>query len=474
MLTRSTIVGITRKALELGLVRPGSKAAPAGPLLSNPQFAAMNTTFTNNMGADGFTWSQGYPILVDKFNKIVTTAESLAGDHKLVFSNDGGASWTDGATAYIVLTRGCITYDSTNDLIHALWSAAASTDGVIYRRYSITRDGSNNITAITQVAGVNLQMDFQGSGTMDYQHPVIMWLNDAAYAPNGAVVCIWSARNNAAPVGSELRASMRILSNNTSDNTAGNWVSLGANSTTGIGNAPSVAYTALATTTHNGGLWVSAYRKQAGTHAKDLYLVYGDPQPTPGVWQWRRCPWNSGSSNWNNTFTTPATISNIQRAGSDTGYGLKYQLGTKLLEDTGNDKIWVGLATWKDNVNGDTWGFVGLDNADGIGALVDVYSANGAHSYAPTGDLMFDATSSNLVASYLKTSGGGTYLRPYAASNGAAASSEVLVFNSSQTDIPLLWQGGRYGTSSPHKLLVMFRNTAATHLGFFGTMDWNG
>jgi hypothetical protein len=446
--------------------------------LSSPSFAIQNTTTSNSMGADGYSWSQAFPIIVDAFGKIIIIGEDSSNNHKFTYSNDNGATWADGSISQAAITRGSAAWDSVNDKLHVLWQAEATTDGIIYRRYSITRDGSNNITDITRPeTGINLQLDFDGATTgADFgTFPVMLWLNDAAYGTNGAIVAFWNASRGGK---GEIRASMRVLSNTSADNTASNWVSLGASSTDSIGQAPSVAYTALQTfgttgySANNSGFSVS--RKIASTHAKDLYLFYFDGATGVNSYKWRRLPWNSGSSNWNNTFTTPATISPSRRAGTDTGYSLKAQLITKPVEDKINDRVYISWANWKDDTAGDTVSYAYVDSSDTLSSVVDVYSAGGAHSYAPSMDIVFDQGRSVLAVSYIKTSTQNIYVQTFQGTTQHQA--ETAMFTASSCDIPLLWSDpntelARFNTD---KLLSVFRNTAATKVGYAGTMTWAG
>ena len=148
--------------------------------------------------ADGFTWAQGNPMVIDNFGKYIVLSQWLSGGsntNSFVVSNDDGNSWVypthtgmASASGELFLIRGSMAYDSINDLVHVLWNAADPGDGVIYRRYSISRDGSNNITGFTRVSGVNLQLDYQNSGSMLYVHPVLIFCEDIG--DHGAILCL--------------------------------------------------------------------------------------------------------------------------------------------------------------------------------------------------------------------------------------------------------------------------------------------
>lgn len=462
--------------LAMNMVAASHKGPPA---LGGATFAYQNTTVTNDLSADGYSWANARPIMADQYGKLIVLAQrnnSGGKTHTFVYSNDGGATWSDSAVASGSLDRGTAVYDSVNDLVHVLWSAAAATDGIIYRRYSFTRDGSQNITGISQVAGVNLQLDFQNAGTMSYQHPQLLWLNDAGFGANGALLAVWSARNAGGVSNkNEIRASMRVLSNSAADNTAGNWAAPVAADSTSIDQSPQVAYSALVVNNAVGIAYPSIGRKATGTHALDVYLCYhdGSNTATSGVWRWRRLRWNSGANNWSTGLTTDTLITNVQRGGADTGYSLKNQLGSFVHQDTANDRMLFGLATWKSNADGDTWGYVGINGDDSLTSLVDAYSSGGAHSFAPTGDLCYDAVGQRIVVSWLTSGAEYVQVRLYA---GLAPAGSVITAYSavspSGADIPLLYPR-RSG-----KLLMLFRDRvdqvgAPLYRGLFGSLNWS-
>lgn len=456
----------------------GGGGGAAAPSIAAPSFAYQNTTFTNDESDDGTGWTNSRPITVDQYGKLIAIIQrhnSGTKLHTLCYSNDGGATWADSAISSGFLDRGSAVYDSANDLVHVLWNAAAATDGVIYRRYSISRGAANTITGFTQVAGVNLQIDFENAGTMAYQHPCILWLNDAGFGANGALLCVWSARNSAAATTkAEIRASLRVLSNTVADNTASNWAAPVSAATSLIGQSPQVPYSILQSGAGSI-MWPSIGRKTTGTNAKDVYLCYHNGEAAgSGQWRFRRLRWNAGSSNWSTGLSTDTLITASQRAGSDTGYSLKYQLGTYVWEDTAHDRMVYGLATWKSNAAGDTWGLSLLDSADGV-TLADAYSAGGVHSFAPTGDICYDATSDRIVAAWLTTTQ--EYVQAQLFSGATAQGSPQTIYNTvspSGCDIPLLYP------RLSGKLLVMFRDRvnqtppsgSPRFRGLFGTLTW--
>lgn len=93
--------------------------------------------------------------------------------------NNNGSTWTEGAESYTFLTRGSIGYDTINDKLHVIWTGDGASDGIIYRRYGIARDGSNNITAITREDSSDINLQLDTSASRDLTQPVVLWLNDA-------------------------------------------------------------------------------------------------------------------------------------------------------------------------------------------------------------------------------------------------------------------------------------------------------
>lgn len=449
----------------------GTPAAP-DPALSNPSFIYQDTTYTNDLSSDGYSWANALPLTIDQYGKIICLVQrnnSGIKQHNFVYSNDNGVTWADAGLSSQFLERGSVAYDTINDLLHVNWLATSASDGIIYRRYAIARDGSNNITGITQVAGINLQLDFENAGSMSYQHPLILWCSDIGV--NGALLCVWSARNALGVANkNEIRASMRVLSNTVADNIAGNWAAPVTADLTSINQSPQVAYSALVVNNNGAILFPSIGRKANGTNALDVYLAYTNGA-VPFQWRWRRLRWNV--SDWSTGLSADALITSSQRAGTDTGYALKYQLGTALHLDTINDRMLFGLATWKDDTNGDTWGYIGINADDSLTALVDAYSSGGAHSFAPVGDICYDTTAQRIVISWITSATEWTQVRLY--NSLATAGGIVTAYDTVSpdgVDIPLLY------TRLNGKVLMVFRDRvdqagANLYRGLFDTLDWS-
>jgi hypothetical protein len=445
--------------------------------------AAMNTSNTNNLGADGLTWAQGYQPTIDQYGKIVTMVQINSSGLAWLVSNNSGASWSDigtsGDSAYpIPVTRMAMAYDRINDKFHVLY-AGTSTDGMIYRRYTPTRDGSNNISAFTKDVNTNLQLDFNASG--DYQHPLLFFMSDIG--ANGALVAIWHAHKSAG--GTEVRASMRVLTNAAADGVAGNWTHLGVNSVDAISMAPAVAYTALFSTTNTnaGNGWPCVVRKPetAPTNAKDLSIFYVENVGgTTLTWRNRRMRWASGSSNWATGLTAAVSVGALLRAGTNSGYTLKYQIGSKPVYIPGADKIAFAYCDWKDNTNGDTWLFKYVDSADVVSSAVDVYSGLAANMHATifiTGDIAYDSESGRLIVTYTNLPAKDALVTLYDGTTQVMA--PATFFSSKPCDIPIVLNDRVGG-----KTIFLFRdfNTAARnnpptytppYLGYWATGSWS-
>ncbi len=470
----------TRVATAVPTATPLPTATPfVEPRLSAPEFALQNTPASNDLTQDGYSWSQANPIIIDKFDKIILPAQRNNGGSKsnaFIFSNDAGHSWQDNAAfpAEGYIERGTAAYDPENDVIHVLWVGQSADDGILYRRYSISRDGAHNITGIEKTKDVNLILDHQTDGAMYYQHPALIYLAGAPFGQYGSLLATWSARNSNAKGGSEIRSSLCVMDKDAlACGAAASWSAPVQAGTTTIGNAAQVAYTALLANKAASIPYASILRKSAGTNAGDVYVYYHDGE-VPGAWAFRRMRWSAATHNWSAGLTEPTTISPELRAGKDTGYMLKSQLGSRPVEDVAGDRIFFGFASWKDNAAGDTWSFVATDAAhnDQLGPIVDVYSAGGAHTYAPDGDLTFDPVSARLVVAYITTKQQQIGIRLY---DGDTLKNELAPFGDAPADIPLLAPLARYG--SPARLLIVFRDTVHTpkppYHGWAGTVTWN-
>jgi hypothetical protein len=424
--------------------------------LSNPSFAAMNTAFTNDLSADGMTWDavQG-AFVIDSFGTYIQYIQRYNSGTKLcyfVFSNDRGATWQDNAGVVGgegFLTRGSIVYDATRDCLHGLIVTENPGDGgIIYRRYSITRDGANNITGIARVGGVSLSMDDASQGD---DFPTLIMTD------TNTLLAAWTART---ALGGEIRCCKCDISGDANaGGTDTNWVHIGFSSTTTIGSAPTVGSYSIVFSQATANFTYFALTLMA---SGDLGFAYHNGA-SPGQYRWRRAV-RSAANTWG-SLATAVAISSVQPSGTDTGYALKRQLISELVEAGG--VVFVCAPVWLNNTAGDTVRLFAISAADVVSA-VTVYSAGGPHSYAPTCALAYDSVSGRLVVTYLQTATDAILLQAFDAAL-TQQQGETLVENSVPCDIPLIVFARDNGA-----LGIAFREQGSPpQPGYFGTMVWS-
>lgn len=412
-------------------------------ILAEGTYSNPGTGDADDCSADCLTWSQAPPWIIDKYGKFILNTQSRTGPTThFAFSNDNGSNWTQSAEGYGFLTRASMAYDSIDDVLHLVWSATDTNDGIIYRRYSITRDGSNNITSIQRMdVGVNLQLDTSSSRNFD--HPIAIWKNDGS--AHGSLVAIWAkSGTNLA----EVRASMRQLSMTNADGVAGNWVAVDGTGDSFSTDPPAVEADKIYGSTTTGSSGVAAkIRGGEGAHKNDLYFFASidiSGGGTSAILAYRMA-WNSGSSNWSGGTTSLGTVGQINQSGG--GYNLKYQLISKPVIDTTNDRLYISWARWKNGGDGDTVSFASLDSSDNISSVTDVYSALGTHSYAPALDISYDNSGQQLYIAYItSTTNGANGSILYKTYDGSTLSSATTYYTSpggvggadGSADIPLL------------------------------------
>lgn len=454
------------------ITRLGGAAAAKVWTLGAATAATMNTTRTNSMGADGLTWANA-PAIQDSHGNIIAITEDNAENHGFTWLNASGSTWTDSSVSEGSITRGHALYDEPNRLLHVLWSTGIGSGGIVYRRYVVSYSG-NNITDIISDNGVtiggsstrtNVVMD-DGAGLAGVEHPVLIGLPDLG-GTYLAMLAVWGAGGSAA---GEVRAAMIVPgANANAGQTLANWVApvtastttLGANTTPATG-----SYSALATATVSGGnVPFLGVARQAN---KNLFLTYWDGTG----YRWKRATWNV--SNWSTGLSAATLIYNVTRAGTDAGYTSKQQLVTAPSEDASGG-MYVGLASWKDNANGDTWGFARIDAA-GVLTTADVKSwagssTTGTPSLYPTGDVMVDPATGVIVAGYITQTDARVQL--YNPATLATQGASVQCFNVI-SDIPLLLRF-RVGASG-NQLGVLERDAVNTptppYHGRYATLPW--
>ena len=404
---------------------------------------------------DAINFSQGRVWTIDSYGKYIWLTQGLSGPTShWAWSNDEGANWSQGAENYTFLTRASVAYDSNNDKLHVIWAATDSNDGIIYRRYGITRDGSNNITAIARedAPNINLQLDTTSSRTLE--QPVALWIDDGT--TNGILVAVWSKSGSGL---AEVRASMRRLSLSDADGDAISWESLDGTGDTFGTDAPAVEADKIFTS-GSGSVSVSAaIRGGTGSRKDDLYVFVAHSTGGSGdLLRSYRADWDSVDLDWSDGWQSPVTVGAMD---TSAGYGLKHQLITQPVIDTTSDRLYVGWARWKAGGDGDTVSMAYLNATDTPSSTVDIYAAGGTHSYAPTLGLSYDSVQDFIYASYvLSTTNGDNGSIEYKTYDGTTLSSATKFYTTpggsagenGSADIPVT-----YSTRYDDKLLYGFR-----------------
>lgn len=416
-------------------------------------YANIGTADSADGSNDAINFSQGRVWTIDKYGKYIWITQPRGGNNHWVWSNNLGANWTQGSESYIALTRASVAYDSINDKLHVIWTATDSNDGIIYRRYGITRDGSNNITAISREdsSNINLQLDTSSSRTVE--QALALWVNDGS--ANGSLVAIWSKNGNSM---AEIRGSMRHLSLSAADGVAGNWTSLDGSTDTFLTDPPLVASDKIFTATTGSAFASANIRGGNGSRKNDVYVfVAGNQNTNNNIYAYRGI-WNTGSTNWSGGWQSPVTVGAMDN--NSGGYSLKQQLITKPVLDTANDRLYVGWARWKTGGAGDTVSFAYLNSVDAVSSTVDVYSANGTHSYAPTLDVAFDDTLGLLYVAYIEsTTNGDNGSIDYKSYDGTTLSGSTRFYTS---------PGGTAGTDGSADIPILYDTRSANGRLLFG------
>lgn len=444
----------------------------SGRRLRNATVVQQSTTATGDLTADGYTWAQGKPGVVDQYGKILVWAQRLNAGTKVhvpVVSNDGGATWSEPtrtsfhiAAGEDLMNRGACDYDPTHDLYHVCWVLAQTSGAVIYRAYSVTRDASHNITGLTQARSLQMEIGVAG---MAYESPVALYCADI-----NKLLIGWTAVNAAAvTTKAEVRLTMAPIVNGVADATITTWTppfaQAGAGDADTLGSsfpAGGMKYSCIAKSANARQPWVSITRKPAGatTLAKGLawfYVIGG----TPGTLYYNRVAF--GTTDWSGGLGAAVAndsgmtgIGSLQRGGTDAGYADKEQLLSQVAYDSVANKCWVAIPTWKDNTAGDTIALVSVDGNGSASAWVDVYAAGAANTDVgkdifTTCDVMFDATSGYVVVAYTDLMRHDVYLATY--SNGLAVQTGFLAYSATPCDIPTL-SGARVNG----KIVLLFRD----------------
>ena len=435
-------------------------------------YANINTAHSSVGSADTVSWSQSFPITIDSYGNYISPIQTNATEYYWAYSNDKGANWSESIATGMSVARPSVAYDSISDKLHVLYTNGANQ--VVYLRYIIRRNKNYQIVNITQeTAFTSRIIDTIGTCTsMVPYYPTILWKNTGA---KGTLAAFWVVKKTCAgTTTTEVRGSMRALTNDANDAVANNWAAINGSSDAGSGNGPaSVPYNELYKYSGASNFSISATIKGgSGSQKDDIYLFNSDENTTNGF---RRLSWNSGSSNWSGTWTSRVTFGG--NVDNTHGYNAKDELLSKPVYASTQDRIYVGIARWLDNTNGDTQSLYYVDSSDNLTLAGNVYSASGAHCLYPTFDLMYDSNTDKVYFLYL-ISGvssvcGNTYYKTYDGSSFSAATPFYTVANRS-VDIPIVYQ-----SRDNDRVIAFFRlNNAATpgsppHEIYFGYIPLN-
>lgn len=437
---------------------------PRLQLRADGTYYNINTTNSNNGGTDAVSWSQAKPFMVDNYGHYIVPISpdvSATVGYKFAYSNDKGTTWAEDDSVTMNFRTSAV-YDSINDKIHIVYGQGS---GIGYKRFTINRDGSNNITGFTQDSSVTpFFLDDTNSGSCSFlmNYPEILFKDSGS---NGMIIVVWDAKKTCSSNNiSEVRASLRTLSNSSADGTAANWKALNGVSDSGGSGPANVDYNVLYqdNTVSASFQHATLIRGGSGTRANDIYFFNNDNNQFAGF---RRIAWNASSSNWSGSWTSRVVFGAKQDELN--GYSLKEQLMTKPVYASGQNRVYIGLAVWLEgsNTKGDTQSLYYVDASDNstdIPALAqNIYSAGGTHCIYPTMDISYDSTN-NQIYYFYDTSGsatvcGNVYYKTYDGHTLSSAQPFYSVANRS-VDIPIT-----YSYILDGKIQLFFRlNNAST------------
>jgi hypothetical protein len=96
------------------------KVTASIPSFTNPTITQQNTTITNDLAADGYSWSQAHPEHFDDAGNSIALAQRRNGGntvHGFTWKNVGG-NWQDAGFTEGFLSRASFALDKTNNVIH--------------------------------------------------------------------------------------------------------------------------------------------------------------------------------------------------------------------------------------------------------------------------------------------------------------------------------------------------------------------
>lgn len=433
-------------------------ANTASPLGLLPGVAyPIQTTVGQTFSPDGMNWSQADPLIVDSAGRVMLLGQRASiSDHYLLYA-DNGRDVIESAPLITTATRGTMVLDAVNDILHIVWLGNTASIGIIYRQYTLTRDARGALASITERTSARVSLDNQNGGTgTHYQHPWVYLRQDAGDGTYGRLIVLWGIGTN---TGGEVRGTtVAIGSNRDAPATTGNWQALNTSNSDTIGNAAQVAVTIVGSVaSHN--VYPVGYVVDGGTYANDLVVAWGESQDgTAGAWRLKRLTYASGTGRWTGTAGTTTLLSAMTRSGSDSGYTLKQELISKVVRIPSSDRLALCIAVWDGNTAGDTWMLVTCTPDGQSISTAPIYAANGAHSYAPVGDITLDGN--DLIVSWIASSAGHEYAYAQRYRDTTAQGAATVIYNQGPVDIPLFPRRSRVGT--PAHLISAFRRTVNT------------
>ena len=410
-------------------------------------YSNIGTATGTNAGSDAVPWSQGNPIMIDRYGNLIVPIENASAIYTWAVASSITSSWSE-LTGTGLTFRPAAVYDSRNDKIHVLINTSS---GISYKKFMIKRNADYTINSISlDPASTSMAMDNIGScsSVSSDAYPTLLWKDNGA---NGILTAFWGIKKTCSSVTKyQSRASMITLANTSADSVASNWAALNGVTDTGtdaaivpFNNLYSYTGTAPARTFIHAAL----IRGGSGAKSEDIYYFNFDENSTFGF---RRLAWNSGSNNWSGSWTSRVTFGG--NVTNNAGYGGKDELITKPVFNSSNNKVYLGIARYLGGGLGDTQSLYDVDTSDAITLDGNLYSANGAAWFAPTMDITYNSQDQKIYyffqtstidpnnsASTNSSFNGHTYYKTY---DGSTFSSAVAYFTASNLtmDIPIVYQ----------------------------------
>jgi len=364
-----------------------------GSVYAYGSISVSDSVYDSAVYVDATQYGQARHFLVDNYGNLVMAyvngTSSTISEITLGYSNDSGANWTSvTGVSSSSANRPAMAYDSVNDKVHMVYQETTSSgaNGLIYNRFSISRNGSNQITGF--VSDGTLEME-----KFNTRRPAIMWTSDGG--SGGTVVVTWIRQNDAGSV-HHVVASMRNISNTAADFTAGNWKALdgSSDSLASITTQPNVARDVVdGNTASTGGdnaiSCVVQRPSTASSYGRDVYIVYtlfdGSTGATVDKLAWKKATWSSANNDWSGGWNS----SSVVVTGNFASGKLDKELSLGCVYDDVNHYVWFSSSRFASST--DYVSLYALDASDGLVSAGDVYSTAASASRIPMIALGFDS-----------------------------------------------------------------------------------